>query len=80
MRMGVHRNMRLKVKVKVAQSCPTICNRMDYMDRGIRQTRILEWVAYPFSSGSPQPRKQTGVACIAGKILYQLSNQGSPKK
>ena len=28
--------------------------------------RILEWVAYPFSSGSSQPRNQTGVSCIAG--------------
>ena len=27
---------------------------------------ILEWVAYPFSSGSSQPRNQTGVSCIAG--------------
>ena len=28
--------------------------------------RILEWVAYPFSSGSSQPRNLTGVSCIAG--------------
>ena len=28
--------------------------------------RILEWVAYPFSSGSSQPQDQTGVSCIAG--------------
>ena len=28
--------------------------------------RTLEWVAYPFSSGSSQPRNQTGVFCIAG--------------
>ena len=28
--------------------------------------RILEWVACPFSSGSPQPRNWTGVSCIAG--------------
>ena len=27
---------------------------------------ILEWVAYPFCSGSFQPRNQTGVSCIAG--------------
>ena len=27
---------------------------------------ILEWVAYPFSSGSFQPRNQTGIPCIAG--------------
>jgi len=28
--------------------------------------RILEWVAYPFSSGSSLPRNRTGVSCIAG--------------
>ena len=28
--------------------------------------RILEWVAYPFSRGSSQPRNQTGVSCIVG--------------
>ena len=27
--------------------------------------RILEWVAYPFSRGSSQPRNWTGVSCIA---------------
>ena len=28
--------------------------------------RILEWVAYPFSSGSSQPRNWTRVFCLAG--------------
>ena len=28
--------------------------------------RILEWVAYPFSSRSSQPRNPTVVSCIAG--------------
>ena len=28
--------------------------------------RILEWVPYPFSRGSSQPRNQSGVSCIAG--------------
>ena len=28
--------------------------------------RILEWVAYPFSSRSSQTRNQIGVSCIAG--------------
>ena len=28
--------------------------------------RILEWVAYPFSTGSSWPRNQTRVSCIAG--------------
>ena len=28
--------------------------------------RILEWVAYPFSSGSSRPGNWTGISCIAG--------------
>ena len=30
---------------------------------------ILEWVAYPFSSRSSQPRNWTGVSCIAGRFF-----------
>ena len=30
--------------MKVAQSCLTLCNPMDYTVRGILQARILEWV------------------------------------
>ena len=29
---------------------------MDYVVHGILQARILEWVAFPFSRGSSQPR------------------------
>ena len=32
-------------------------------------SRILEWVAYPFSRGSSQPRNRTGVSCIAGELF-----------
>ena len=45
-----------KVKVKFAQSCLTLCDPMDCIVLGILQTRILEWVAVPFSRGSSQPR------------------------
>ena len=38
--------------VKVTQSCPTLCNPMDYTVHGILQARILEWIAIPFSRGS----------------------------
>ena len=31
--------------------------------------RILEWVAYSFSSGSSWPRNGTGVSCIAGRFF-----------
>ena len=33
---------------------------------GILQTKILEWVAFPFSRGSSQPKDQTQVSRIAG--------------
>ena len=47
------------MKVKVAQSCPTVCDPVDYIVHGILQARILEWVAFPFSRGSSQPRSPT---------------------
>ena len=37
-----------------------------------------EWVAFPFSRGSSQPRDQTQVSCIAGGSL-PAEPQGSPK-
>ena len=46
----------LLMKVKFAQSCPTLCHPMDYTVHGILQARILEWVAFPVSRGSSQPR------------------------
>ena len=58
----------------VAQSCPTLCDPMDYSSpgscvHGISPARILEWVAISFSRGSSRPRDQTHVSCI-GRILY----------
>ena len=55
-----------KCEVKVAQSCPTLCDPLDYTVHGILQGRILEGSAFPFSRGSSQPRGQTQVSCIAG--------------
>ena len=43
------------VKVKVAQSCPTLCDTMDYTVNGILQARILEWVAFPSPGDLPNP-------------------------
>ena len=39
---------------------------MDYTVHGILQARILEWVAFPFPTGSSQPRDRTQVSDIAG--------------
>ena len=59
----------MKVKVKVTQLCPTLCNPMNYTVHRILQARILQWVAFPFSRGSSQPRDQTQVFCIAGRFF-----------
>ena len=45
----------LAVKVKVAQSCPTLCDPMDCTVRGILQARILEWIAFPSPGDLPNP-------------------------
>ena len=49
----------VEVKMKFVQSCPNLCNPMDYTVNGILQARILEWVVVPFPRGSSQPRDQT---------------------
>ena len=41
------------------------CRQILYQLSHRRRPRILEWVAYPFSSGSSQPRNGTRVSCIA---------------
>ena len=58
--------MAIGEKVKVTQSCPTLCNPMDYIVHGILQARILEGVTFLFSRGSSQPRDLTLVSLIAG--------------
>ena len=42
---------------------------MDCIVHGILQARILEWVAFPFSRESSQPRDQTQVSRIAGRFF-----------
>ena len=59
--MKAHVKLVLQVKVLVFQSCPTLCNPMDYSlpgssVYGILQARILEWVAVLFSKGSSHSR------------------------
>ena len=63
------------VKVKIIQSCPTLCDPMDYTVHGILQARILEWVASPFSRGSSQPRDLTQVSHIAGGFFTRLATR-----
>ena len=65
-------------EVKVAQLCLTLWNPMDYTVYGILQARILEWVAFPFSRGSSQPRDQTQVSRIAGGFFTSWATKEAP--
>ena len=47
----------------------TLCDPVAYTVGGILQGRILEWVAYPFSWGSSQPRDRTWFSYTAGRFL-----------
>ena len=56
-------------EVKITQLCLPLCDPMDYTILGILQARILEWVTFPFSRGSSQPRDWTQVSCMVGGFL-----------
>ena len=74
--INVKTTLNVKVKVKVAQSCQTLWDPMDCTIHGILQARILEWVAYPFSSGSFRPRNQTeSPALQADSLPTELSGK-----
>ena len=46
-----------------------------YIVFGILQARILEWVAFPFSTGSSQPRDGTQVSHIAGRFFISWATR-----
>ena len=52
---------------------------MDHTVHGILQARILEWVAFPFSRGIFLTQESNQDLLHCRWILYQLSQQGSPK-
>ena len=58
-----------KVKMKVSQSCLTLCDPVDYTVHGIFQARILKWAAFPFSRRSSQPIDWTQVSRIASEFF-----------
>ena len=69
---------------KSLQSCLTLCDSMDCSlpgssVPGLLQSRILEWVAIPSSSGSSQPRDhQASISCIGRQVLYHQHHLRSP--
>ena len=62
----------------VAQLRLTFCNPIDYTVYGVLQARILEWVAFPFSRGSPQPRDWTHISQTAGRLFTSWATREVP--
>ena len=73
------------MQAEFLQSCPTLCDPMDYSPPGssvpgILQARILEWEFMPSSRRSSWPRDQTHVSyvsCIGRQIIYHWDHLGS---
>ena len=55
------------------------CRRILYQLSRQGSPRILEWVAYPFSSRSSQPRNWTGMSCIAGGFFTNWAMREAPQ-
>ena len=57
--MDVLRYLRLELslvlKVKVAPSCLTLCDPINYTVHGILQARMLEWYLFPSPGDLPKP-------------------------
>ena len=64
-------------EVKVVQSCPALCDPMDYTVHEILQVRILESVVIPFFQGIFPTQELNPGFPHCRWILNQLSHQGS---
>ena len=66
-------------EVKVTQSCPTLCNPVDYTVHGILQARILERSSLSLLHGIfPTQVSNPGLPCCRW-ILYQLSHNNESR-
>ena len=68
-----------KWKKNVPQLCPTLWVPKDYTVYGILQSRILEWVAFPFPRGSSQSRDWTQNSGIAGGFFTNWATREAQK-
>ena len=56
----------------------TYCRWILYQLNHQGKPRILEWVAYPFSSWSSRSRNWIGVSCIAGRFFASWAAREAP--
>ena len=68
-------NLTTECSAQPLQSCPTLCDPMDWSPpgssvHGILQERLLEWAAIPFSRRSSPPSVWTRLSYIAGRFFF----------
>ena len=56
------------------------CGQILYQLSHQGSPRTLEWVAYPFSSGSSRSKNPTGLSCIAGEFFTSWATREVPKE
>ena len=65
-------------KVKVAQSCPTLCNPVDLYNPWNSSGQNTGVGSFPFSRGSSQPRNRTQVSHVAGGFFTNWAIREAP--
>ena len=66
--------------MKVAQSFLMVGDPMDYTVHGMLQARILQWVAFRYSRGSPQPRDQAQASHIEDGFFTSLATREAKER
>ena len=74
---GLHTLLQWIFPTQGSNPCLPYCGQILYWLSPQGSSRILEWVAYPFSRGSSH-QDWTQVSCIAHRFYYHLSHQGNP--
>ena len=63
---------RCKLKVKITQSFPTLCDRIDYTAQGILRPEY--WRGWPFPSPGDLPSREIEPMSPALQAIHQLSH------
>ena len=69
----------MKVKWSSLSRVQLFVTPVEYRVHGILQASVLEWVAFPFSNRSFQPRNRTQVSHIAGGFFTSWATREAPR-
>ena len=76
--LSVHNCCTHLLKVKITQSCLTICDPLDHTVHGVLQARTLEWAAFPSPLDLPNPGIKPRSLALQAESL-PAEPEGKPK-